>query len=365
MIRKLIVQIPCLNEEETLPGAIEAIPREVPGFDRVEVLVIDDGSTDGTCEVALEHGADYVVSLKKNMGLAKAFCIGLDACIQRGADVIVNTDGDQQYVAADIPRLVRPIVDGQADMVVGARPIRDIESFPWWKKLLQRLGSRVVRTISGTKVEDATSGFRAFSRDAARRLHVFRDYTYTLETIVQAGRSGLVVVSEPIRTNPPKRPSRLIRNVPDYLFKSVITLGRSYATYRPFQCFFVPGCLMLLAAGTLSARFLGYYFGLFDGGSAGHVQSLILTAILATSGLGFLITALVVDLVSVNRQLLESIEYRTSQLESALPAGAAARENVDKIQQPLACASIAQPHLDMNRQRPLTGSAVKNELIGD
>ncbi len=318
MKQKLIVQIPCLNEEQTLPGVIAAIPRCVAGFDVVEVLVIDDGSTDRTGEIAHIAGADHVVTLTSNRGLATAFCVGLESCVRRGANVIVNTDGDQQYLAADISRLVEPIVRGEADMVVGARPISETASFPWWKKLLQRLGSRVVRVVSGTRIPDATSGFRAFSREAASRLHVFGDYTYTLETLVQAGRCGLTVTSVPVRTLPPQRPSRLIRSVPDYIWKSVSTLARSYATYRPFQCFFFPGCLMLLVAGALGIRFLCYYLGYFAGGGSGHVQSLIMTAILATSGLGFLITALVVDLISVNRRLLESIDYRTKHLEAAV-----------------------------------------------
>ncbi len=236
-MKKLIIQIPCFNEEETLPLALADLPREVEGFDVVEWLVIDDGCKDRTVEVARKHGVDHFVHFKKNKGLAKGYMAGLQACLELGADVIVNTDADNQYKADDIPLLVNPILCGKAELVVGARPIDGIEHFSFMKKNLQKLGSKVVRMVSNTKVEDVTSGFRAISRDAAMRLNVFNEYTYTLETIIQAGQKNMAVVSVPIRTNPYLRPSRLMSSIPSYIRKSVVTIVRILVVYKPFRFF--------------------------------------------------------------------------------------------------------------------------------
>ena len=237
---KLVIQIPCYNEAETLPVTLGQLPREVPGVDCVEWLVIDDGSRDKTAQVAREYGVDHVVQFKTNLGLARAFLAGLDAALQVGADIIVNTDADNQYRSDDIEALIRPILGGNAEIVVGARPISEILEFSFAKKLLQRFGSWVVRSVSSAEVPDAPSGFRAMSREAAMRLNVFSDYTYTLETIIQAGRKGIAIQSVPIRTNPSLRPSRLISSVPAYVRRSAETIVRISMTYRPFRFFAVP-----------------------------------------------------------------------------------------------------------------------------
>ena len=234
---KLVIQIPCYNEAATLGTTLRELPRTVPGVDRVEWLVIDDGSTDATVAVAREHGVDHIVRLPVNRGLARAFMAGLEAALRVGADIIVNTDADNQYCAADIPALVAPVVAGRADMVIGARPIGDIAHFSPAKKLLQRIGSRVVQLASNTRVPDAPSGFRAFSLAAATQLNVFSSYTYTLETIIQAGQKGLVVDSVPVRVNADLRPSRLVRSVPQYLWRSGLTIGHIFLIYRPFRFF--------------------------------------------------------------------------------------------------------------------------------
>ena len=230
-MRKLIIQIPCLNEEETLPVTLGCLPRTVPGYDVVEWLVIDDGSTDRTAEVARAHGVDHIVQLSPNQGLAKAFMSGIEASLRAGADTIVNTDADNQYDATNIPDLVRPIVDGRAQSVVGARPIAEIEHFSATKKFLQRLGSWAVRMASGADIPDAPSGFRAIHREAALRLYLFNDYTYTLESIIQAGRKNLKIVSVPIRVNGELRPSRLIKSIPLYIRRSLVTILRIFILY--------------------------------------------------------------------------------------------------------------------------------------
>ncbi len=303
---KLIIQIPCYNEAETLSIALEALPRELPGFDRIEWLIINDGSSDDTVAVARRCGVDHIVNFKRNQGLARGYVAGLRACVELGADVIVNTDADNQYDARDIPALVAPIVEGRADIVIGARPIASIEHFSPLKKILQRLGSRVVRAISGTEVEDAPSGFRAVSRDAAMRLHVFNDYTYTLETIIQAGRKNMVVLSVPIRVNGDLRPSRLVRSIPSYIKKSIFTMVRISIIYRPFRFLIKTGAAAFLLGTIVGARYLWYYF---SGEGSGHVQSLILTSILLGIGFQTMVTALIADLSAVNRSLLEDIEY--------------------------------------------------------
>lgn len=301
---KLIIQIPCLNETATLAITVTALPREVPGFDVVEWLVIDDGSTDGTAELAARLGVHHVVRHPVNRGLATAFMSGLDACLRLGADVIVNTDADNQYQAADIPALTAPILAGQADMVIGARPIDQTEHFSWIKKKLQRLGSWAVRVASKTDVADAPSGFRAISREAASRLNVFNAYTYTLETIIQAGLSNMRVASVPIRTNGDLRPSRLVKSISSYVKRSLVTILRVFVIYRPLALFFYVGSLFLLTGLVIGARFI-YYF-LIDGG-AGHVQSLILGSLCITLGMLFYMMGLVGDLIAANRKLLERI----------------------------------------------------------
>ena len=305
---KLIIQIPCFNEAATLSVALAELPRTVRGFDEVEWLVVNDGSTDDTVGAALRWGVDHVVSFKRNLGLARAYMAGLRASLELGADVIVNTDADNQYCAADIPLLVAPIVEGKADIVVGARPIGAIRHFSVLKKVLQWLGSAVVRGVSGTSVEDAPSGFRAVSRDAAMRLHVFNEYTYTLETIIQAGRKNMVVASVPVRVNKDIRPSRLVKSIPSYIKKSVFTMLRIFVVYRPFRFFIAMGGTVFAAGVVLGLRFLAL---LALGSGGGHVQSLILASILLGIGFQTILTAFLADLLAVNRTLLEEIEYHT------------------------------------------------------
>jgi glycosyltransferase involved in cell wall biosynthesis len=304
---KLIIQIPCYNESRTLAIALAELPREVAGFDKVEWLIVNDGSTDDTVEVALRSGVDHVVSFKRNQGLARGYMAGLRACLEKGADVIVNTDADNQYCAADIPALTAPILEGRADIVIGARPIHTIQHFSPVKKALQKLGSSVVRIVSKTDVEDAPSGFRAVSRDAAMRLHVFNDYTYTLETIIQAGRKNMVILSVPIRVNEDLRPSKLVKSIPSYIKKSILTMVRIFAVYRPFRFFMSIGSVVFGLGVLVGLRYLVF---LLAGGAGGHVQSLILASILLGIGFQTMITAFLAELLSVNRTLLEEIEYR-------------------------------------------------------
>jgi glycosyltransferase involved in cell wall biosynthesis len=309
---KLIIQIPCYNEAESLPVTLKELPRLVPGFDTVEWLVIDDGSTDDTAEVARRLGVDHVVSFTKNQGLAKTFLAGLNGCIARGADVIVNTDADNQYVAADIPALVAPILARKADVVVGTRPIDEIESFSILKKLLQKLGSGVVRLVSKTNISDAPSGFRAFSREAALRINVFNEYTYTLETIIQAGQKNIAITSVPIRVNGVLRPSRLVKSIPSYVNKSLATMARIFVVYKAFRFFMSIG-ITLFGLGLLAgSRYLYYYF---IGEGSGHIQSVILTAIFLGIGFQTMLTAFLADLLAVNRRLLEDVQYRVRVLE--------------------------------------------------
>ena len=309
---KLIIQIPCLNESETLGIALADLPREVPGFDKVEWLIIDDGSTDDTAEVASRLGVDHVVRHPVNRGLATAFMTGLDACLRHGADVIVNTDADNQYNADDIPRLTAPIVGGSADMVIGARPIDDTEHFSWIKKRLQRLGSWAVRMASRTDVADAPSGFRAISRETAMRLNVFNAYTYTLETIIQAGVSNLRVASVPIRTNPDLRPSRLVKSISSYVRRSLVTIVRIFVIYRPMAFFFWPGVILTLVGAAAAARFLYFYF---VGTGGGHVQSLVLGTFCMILGALCFMIGLLADMISANRKLLERIALRVQRIE--------------------------------------------------
>ena len=284
------------------------------GFDKVEWLVIDDGSTDTTVAVAKENGVDHVVSFTKNQGLSKAFLAGLDACLKLGADVIINTDADNQYNAQDIPLLIKPILDKKAELVIGARPVSEIKHFPPIKKQLQKLGSWVVRLASKTDIPDAPSGFRAMSREAALRLNVFNDYTYTLETIIQAGQKGMAIISVPIRVNEDLRRSRLVKSIPSYLKKSITTIIRIFVVYKPFR-FFVSMGLFSVALGVLvGLRFLYYYIATEE--SSGHIQSLILSSILFGFGFQMIVVAFVADLLAVNRRLLEDVQYRLRKIES-------------------------------------------------
>jgi len=310
---KLIVQIPCYNEAGTLPETLAALPRVVPGFDRVEWLVIDDGSQDGTAEVAVECGVDHVVRTPGNRGLSRAFLRGLEEAVRLGADVVVNTDADNQYRADCIPDLVAPILEGRADIVVGARPISSVEHFSTLKKILQRAGSWVVRRVSRTDIPDATSGFRAMSRRAALELKVFNHYSYTLETIIQAGIKGIAITSVPISVNRPTRPSRLFRSTGAYVLRQVLTILRIFVTYRPFFFFSVLGVASFLVGFLVGLRFVWFYM---TAGGTGHVQSLILAALLMGSGFLLLLVGLLADLVSVNRQLLEKVDARLSAVEA-------------------------------------------------
>lgn len=310
---KLIVQIPCLNEAETLPGTVADIPRQIDGIDRVEILVIDDGSTDGTADVARKIGVDHIVRSKKNRGLARSFRTGLEACLKLGADIIVNTDGDNQYVGADIAKLVQPILKGEADMVVGDRQTHNVSHFSPMKKLLQKLGSFAVRTLSGASVPDAVSGFRAMSRELAMNLNVLSSFSYTIETLIQAGKKDFKIVAVPVGTNAETRPSRLFRSIPRFIERSLTTMVRTYATYQPLRVFFYLGVLLLAVGMMPILRFL--YFYVTEDGASGHLQSLTIGgAILVLGGIVLLI-GIVADLISVNRQLLELTLHKTRRLE--------------------------------------------------
>ena len=314
---KLVIQVPCYNEAASLPHALPQLPRRVEGCDVVEWLVVDDGSSDATAAVAASLGADHVVRHPVNRGLAAAFMTGLESAIERGADIIVNTDADNQYDARDIATLVQPIVEGRAEMVIGARPIAETEHFSWLKKRLQHLGSSVVRLASNTDVADAPSGFRAFTREAAQRLNVFSSYTYTLETIIQAGHSNIRVLSVPVRTNPDLRPSRLVKSIGRYVWRSASTIVRIFATYRPLVFFsLLAGFFLFVGLG-----FGGWYLAhKFAGQGAGHVQSAMIAAASITIGLIALLLGFVADLLGVNRRLLEGIDWRLRRLEDAARA---------------------------------------------
>lgn len=319
---KLIIQIPCFNEAATLPATLADLPRSVPGFDEVEWLVIDDGSTDETRRVARDHGVHHVVGHTSNQGLARAFMTGLDACLQRGADVIVNTDADNQYKAAGIPALVAPVLDGSADIVVGERPIRIIRHFSPVKKALQKLGSWAVRMASKTAIPDAPSGFRAISRAAAQRLVVFSDYTYTLETIIQAGHKNIAITSVPVEVNEELRPSRLVTSVRAYVTRSIVTIVRVFIIYRPFRFFTTLAAVCFLAGFAIGVRFMVFYL---SGDGSGHVQSLLLATLLMGAGFQLFVVAFVADLLAANRKLLEELLYRARIADGAArgkdPAG--------------------------------------------
>ncbi len=309
---KLIIQIPCYNEAETLEIALNDLPKKIDGVDEIEILIINDGSTDKTVEVAKNWGVNYVVNFKKNRGLAKGFMAGLDACLRNGADIIVNTDADDQYCGEDIAKLIRPILDGKADIVIGERPIDATEHFSPLKKKLQHLGSWTVRVASHSDIPDAPSGFRAYSREAAMRMNVTNEYTYTLETIIQAGRNRIAMESVPIRTNPELRKSRLFSSMFGYVKRSTITIMRSFMMYRPMSFFLTIGGVIFLLGLILGIRFLVFFL---TGSGTGHIQSLILASVLLMIGFQTAIIGLQADLIAANRKLLEDIQYHVRKLD--------------------------------------------------
>lgn len=309
---KLIIQIPCYNEAETLEIALNDLPKTLEGIEEIEYLIINDGSQDETVEVARNWGVNHIVSFKQNKGLAKGFMAGLDGCLRNGADIIVNTDADNQYCAEDIQKLIQPILDGKADMVVGARPIDETEHFSFLKKKLQHFGSWVVRRASNTDIPDAPSGFRAFSREAAMRMNVVNDYTYTLETIVQAGREKIPITSIPIRTNGELRPSRLFSSIWGYVKKSMLTILRAYMMYKPLKCFTYLAIPPIVFGVAIGIRFLFYYY---QGQGDGHVQSLILACTLTIIGFLTFMIGLLADVLAANRKVLQETQYLVRRME--------------------------------------------------
>ncbi len=309
---KLIIQIPCLNEAQTLEIALNDLPKHIDGIDEIEILIINDGSVDNTVEVARNWGVNYVVSFTKNKGLAKGFMAGIDACLRNGADIIVNTDADNQYCGADIEKLVRPILEGKADVVIGERPIDATEHFSPLKKKLQHFGSYVVRVASKTDIPDAPSGFRAFSRDAAMHLNVMNNYTYTLETIVQAGRTSMAITSVPIRTNGELRKSRLFHSMFGYVKRSMLTIVRAFMMYRPLTFFSILGLIPFTIGFAFVIRFLVFFF---RGAGNGHIQSLVFSSTLMMLGFMTFIVGLQADVIANNRKLLEDIQYRVRRLD--------------------------------------------------
>jgi len=314
---KVIVQIPCFNEESTLPQTLADVPRHLEGIDRVEILVIDDGSTDATSEVARRHGADHVVRHARNQGLGRAFRTGLDTCLRLGADIIVNTDADNQYAGSAIPDLIRPILEGSAEIVVGDRRTDEIAHFSASKKRLQKLGSFVVRELSGTTVPDTVSGFRALSRSAALKLNIVSSFSYTIEMLIQAGKERMAVTSVPVTVNPQTRESRLFRSVPQFLLQSLAALVRTYTMYKPLRVFTFLGSALVLAGLLPVARFLFFFL---QGQGGGHVQSLVLGGVLLVFGFVSLLIGVVADLISFNRALLETVLEKVRRLEAAAEA---------------------------------------------
>ena len=311
-MKKLIIQIPCLNEADTLAVTLRDLPRQIAGIDRVEVLIIDDGSTDKTVEVARAAGADYVISLRNRRGLAVAFTTGIDAALKLGADFIVNTDGDNQYSGQDIPALVAPLVSGEADVVIGDRNVAALQHLSWSRKRLQHLGSWVVRQVSNTRVPDTTSGFRAYTREAALRMNIVSEFTYTLESIIQAGKRRMAIAHVPIRSNARTRPSRLFDSVWVYIKRSTSTIIRIYTMYEPFKVFTTIGLITFVAGLAISFRFLYFYF---NNDGTGHLQSLLLASVLMIVGFQVLLIGLVADVISANRKLLEDLLYRVRSME--------------------------------------------------
>ncbi len=317
---KLVIQIPCYNEEAQLPETVAALPRSLPGIDTIEVLVVDDGSSDRTAEVAREVGATWLLRLPVHLGLGQAFSAGIDAALKLGADVIVNTDADHQYPGDEIVRLIEPIVAGRADMVIGDRAPHRSEHFGALKRALQGVGSWAVRRLSGTTIPDAASGFRAFSRHAALRMNVLTRFTYTLETIIQAGKKNIAITHVPIRTNPERRPSRLFGNLASYIGRSVVTMLRIYAMYEPLKVFGSVGFVAVTGGLVIGVRFLIDYLA---SGGAGHIQSLILAAVLLLAGFMTMLIGLVADLIASSRALVEDALLRVRQLELRLGNGPA------------------------------------------
>ena len=309
---KLIIQIPCLNEAATLPATLADLPRALPGIDLIEYLVIDDGSQDGTAEVARAHGVHHVVRFRRHKGLAAAFTAGIDAALARGADFIVNTDADNQYSGGDVATLLAPLLDGRADVVIGDRNIRDHAHMSWPKKLLQRLGSWIVRQISNTKVPDTTSGFRAYTRDAALRMTIVSEYSYTLESIIQAGKKRMAIAHVAIRTNPHTRQSRLFDNMLSYIKRSTATIVRIYAMYEPLKVFTYIGLALFGAGLIVTLRFVYYYFA---GEAFRHLGSMVAAAVLMIVGFQVVLIGLVADVISGTRKLLEDLLYRVRKME--------------------------------------------------
>ena len=312
---KLIIQIPCLNEEESLPKTLKDLPSQIPGIDKIEILVIDDGSTDRTSEVAKQHGVHHIVRFRKKRGLARVFQAGLDASLAAGADIIVNTDADGQYKGEDIPRLVQPILEHKADIVIGNRDIENVQQFTFLKKRLQRLGSWVVRQLSGSTIVDATTGFRAYSREAAMRLNIISEYTYTLESIIKATHKDLAIENIIISTNVVTRESRLFKNMRQYIYRSLVTIIRVYSMFNPLKVFFTLGVWIICIATLIGLRFLSYYL---IGQGGGKIQSLILAAVLFIIGFQMFVVGLVSDLISANRRLIEDSLLRVKQIEMRL-----------------------------------------------
>ncbi len=309
---KLIIQIPCYNEAETLEIALNDLPKQIEGIEEIEYLIINDGSKDKTVEVAKSWGVNHIVNFKRNKGLAKGFMAGIDASLRAGADIIVNTDADNQYFGQDIETLVRPILDGKADVVIGERPIDTTEHFSPLKKKLQRLGSWTVQVASNTSIPDAPSGFRAYSREAALRINVINEYTYTLETIVQAGRDKMAIVSVPIRTNNDLRPSRLFHSMFGYVKKGMITILRAYMVYKPLRWFVTIGMIPFGMGIILGVRFLYYYL---TGVGTGHIQSLILASTLLLIGFQTFVIGFLADIISANRKIMEDVQYHVRRMD--------------------------------------------------
>ncbi len=310
---KLIIQIPCYNEEESLPITFSAIPKQIKGIDEIEILIINDGSSDNTVNVAKKLGVHHIVSFSKNLGLARAFDAGLKNSVKLGADIIVNLDADNQYCADDIEKLIEPIIEHKADIVIGARPIDTIRHFSIFKKFLQKLGSFVMKRISGADISDAPSGFRAFSKEAALKINIFDNYTYTMESIIQAQRKGLSILSVPIRVNDDLRPSRLVKNNFNYIFRSAKTMIRFFIIYHPFRFFISLAVIFFIMGLFLGFRYL-YFFLLGDG--QGHIQSLILCGLLITGGFQTALLAIISDLLAINRKLVEDIQIKVQTLQN-------------------------------------------------
>ena len=309
---KLIIQIPCYNEAETLAIALDHLPKVIDGVDEIEYLIINDGSSDATIEVAREWGVHHIVNFKQNQGLSRGFIAGLDGCLRCGADIIVNTDADDQYEGSDIEKLIRPILDGEADIVIGTRPIDEISHFSYIKKKLQHIGSWAVRKASDTDIPDAPSGFRAFSREAAMKLNVVNDYTYTLETIVQAGRERIPMTSVPVRTNDELRPSRLFHGMYEYIKKSVLTIVRAYVMYKPLKAFMLISMPFVILGLAIGIRFLYFYT---HGNGGGHIQSLLLACTLIIIGVLIFVIGLLADVIAANRKILQDVQYHLKRHE--------------------------------------------------